>query len=156
VTTAAQKAPPPTENLARLAAGEEIVGQFLAAPNWRQRAMTVRDQLRVAPLMSIYYGKNSDGPITFDSSPAANLQAVSGGITTIGQSGNPVGTNNTHVGMSLSSISGSVAFTDLDVYSAGAGLVVQGTGAFLGAAGASGGTTKRGGLLRGQLGNKGE
>ncbi len=62
VTTA-----PPPSNLARLAAGEEILRQFLQAPNWRQRALTVRDQLRVAPLMSIYYGKNADGPVIFDS-----------------------------------------------------------------------------------------
>lgn len=67
MTTAAQTPAIPTENLARLAAGEDVVRQFLAAPNWRQRALTVRDQLRVAPLMSIYYGKNSDEPVSFDS-----------------------------------------------------------------------------------------
>lgn len=58
---------PRQDNLARLAQGEEAVRLFLAAPNWRQRTQTVRDQLRVAPLMDIYYSKNSDGPITFDS-----------------------------------------------------------------------------------------
>ncbi|MGV3661609.1 MAG: hypothetical protein ACO1TE_15585 [Prosthecobacter sp.] len=67
MTTAAQTPAIPTENLARLAAGEDMVRQFLAAPNWRQRALTVRDQLRVAPLMSIYYSKNSDEPVRFDS-----------------------------------------------------------------------------------------
>lgn len=67
VKTAAPTPTIPTEKLARLAAGEDLVRQFLTAPNWRQRALTVRDQLRVAPLMSIYYSKNSDGPVSFDS-----------------------------------------------------------------------------------------
>lgn len=67
VRTAQRTATPPPANLARLAAGEEILRQFLEAPNWRQRALTVRDQLHVAPLMGIYYGKNSDGPVIFDS-----------------------------------------------------------------------------------------
>ena len=56
-----------SESLAKLAAGEDILRQFLQAPNWQQRALTVRNQLRVAPLMSTYYSKNSDGPILFDS-----------------------------------------------------------------------------------------
>lgn len=67
VKTAAVTPTMPTEKLARLAAGEDMVRQFLAAPNWRQRALTVRDQLRVAPLMSTYYAKNSDEPVGFDS-----------------------------------------------------------------------------------------
>lgn len=67
LTTASASAAPPAGNLARLAAGEDILRQFLAAPNWRQRALTARDQLRVAPLMSTYYSKNADGPIAFDS-----------------------------------------------------------------------------------------
>lgn len=67
VKTASQTPTIPTEKLARFAAGEDMVRQFLAAPNWRQRALTVRDQLRVAPLMSIYYSKNSDEPVSFDS-----------------------------------------------------------------------------------------
>lgn len=54
-------------NLARLAAAEEALRQFLQASNWKQRALLVRDQLRVAPLMSIYYEKNNDGPVMFDS-----------------------------------------------------------------------------------------
>lgn len=67
VKTAALTPAVPTEKLARLSAGEDMLRQFLTAPNWRQRALTVRDQLRVAPLMSIYYGKNSDQPVSFDS-----------------------------------------------------------------------------------------
>lgn len=54
-------------NLARLASAEETLRQFLQAPNWKQRALLVRDQLRVAPLMSLYYEKNADGPVMFDS-----------------------------------------------------------------------------------------
>ncbi|MFN0080465.1 MAG: hypothetical protein ACKVY0_28700 [Prosthecobacter sp.] len=55
------------ENLARLAAAEEVLGKFLQAANWKQRALLVRNNLRVAPLMSIYYAKNADGPTVFDS-----------------------------------------------------------------------------------------
>jgi len=55
------------ENLAKLAAAEETLTKFLQAPNWKQRVSLVRDKLRVAPLMSIYYSKNADGPIEFDS-----------------------------------------------------------------------------------------
>jgi len=54
-------------DLARLVAADEVLRQFLQAPNWKQRALLVRDQMRVAPLMSIYYGKNADGPVLFDS-----------------------------------------------------------------------------------------
>ncbi len=56
-----------TENLARLAAAEEVLGKFLQAENWMQRLLLVRNQLRVASLMSIYYAKNADGPMLFDS-----------------------------------------------------------------------------------------
>lgn len=54
-------------SLAKLAAGEEVLGRFLRAKDWRERALLVRDRLRVAPLMSIYYSKNADGPMEFDS-----------------------------------------------------------------------------------------
>ncbi len=56
-----------TENLARLAAAEEVLGKFLQAPDWKQRVLLARNKLRVAPLMSVYYAKNADGPMTFDS-----------------------------------------------------------------------------------------
>lgn len=54
-------------DLAKLAAAEEIIGKFLETPSWKQRVLLVRDRLRVAPLMSIYYSKNADGPLAFDS-----------------------------------------------------------------------------------------
>ena len=57
----------PSENLAKLAAAEEVLGKFLQAPNWKQRALLVRNKLRAAPLMSLYYAKNADGPTVFDS-----------------------------------------------------------------------------------------
>lgn len=56
-----------TENLARLAAAENVLGKFLQAPDWKQRALLVRNKLRAAPLMSVYYAKNADGPMMFDS-----------------------------------------------------------------------------------------
>lgn len=58
---------PSSDNLARLAAAEAVLGKFLQAPDWKQRALLVRDKLRVAPLMSAYYAKNADGPMPFDS-----------------------------------------------------------------------------------------
>lgn len=54
-------------NLARLAAAEEVIGKFLRAENWKQRALLVRQPKRVEPLMSIFYSKNADGPMAFDS-----------------------------------------------------------------------------------------
>lgn len=54
-------------NLARLAAAEEVIGKFLRAENWKQRAPLVRQATRVEPLMSIFYSKNADGPMAFDS-----------------------------------------------------------------------------------------
>ena len=72
------------------------------------------------------------GPVTFDSNPGtAALDAVSGGNTIIGQPGNPVG----GAGMSLGTVTGSLVFTDLDIFAATSGLTVVGTGAFTGAAG---------------------
>lgn len=57
----------PGGDLAKLAEAEEMLGKFLKAPDWKQRVVMVRDRLRVAQLMSIYYAKNADGPIEFDS-----------------------------------------------------------------------------------------
>jgi len=54
-------------DLAKLAAAEETLTKFLQTPDWRQRVLLVRDQPRVGRLMSIYYAKNADGPIAFDS-----------------------------------------------------------------------------------------
>ncbi|HEX3553996.1 MAG TPA: Ig-like domain-containing protein [Thermoanaerobaculia bacterium] len=79
-----------------------------------------------------------NGPATFDSDPvAANLQPVSGGVTVIGQPGNPVGSSQANGGLVLNQVTGSLSFTDLDIYSAGYGLAVGGTGVFTGAAGTS-------------------
>ncbi len=57
----------PGGDLKKLAAAEEILGQFLQTAEWKKRVLLVRDKLRVAQLMSIYYAKNADGPIAFDS-----------------------------------------------------------------------------------------
>lgn len=57
----------PGGDLAKLAAAEEVLAKFLQTPEWKKRVMLVRDRLRVAPLMSIYYAKNADGPIAYDS-----------------------------------------------------------------------------------------
>jgi hypothetical protein len=54
-------------NLAKLAAAEDVIGKFLQAADWKQRVLLVRNKLRVAPLMSIYYAKNADGPLPYDS-----------------------------------------------------------------------------------------
>lgn len=54
-------------DLAKLAAAEEVIGKFLETPTWKERVLLVRDRLRVAPLMSLYYSKNADGPQAFDS-----------------------------------------------------------------------------------------
>ncbi|MHB1082952.1 MAG: hypothetical protein ACYC67_26385 [Prosthecobacter sp.] len=54
-------------DLAKLAAAEEVIGKFLETPTWKERVLLVRDRLRVAPLMSLYYSKNADGPLAFDS-----------------------------------------------------------------------------------------
>lgn len=62
-----ESSPGSSGNLAKLAAGEEALVKFLEAADWKQRAMVVRDRLRVAPLMGAYYAKNADGPIGFDS-----------------------------------------------------------------------------------------
>jgi hypothetical protein len=57
----------PGGDLKKLAAAEEVLTKFLQTPSWKQRVLLVRDQLRVAKLMSLYYSKNADGPIEFDS-----------------------------------------------------------------------------------------
>lgn len=65
--TAMPETPVSTENLAKLAAAQDVLTKFLQTPTWKQRVTLVRDKLRVAPLMSLYYAKNADGPISFDS-----------------------------------------------------------------------------------------
>ena len=66
------------------------------------------------------------GPLTFDSTPGAPYNQVSGGTTVIGASGNGVG----GAGMVLTNVSGDLAFTDLDIFAdGGAALSVTGTGA---------------------------
>ncbi len=78
------------------------------------------------------------GPAIFDANPSTGaLDVVSGGLTMIGQSGNPVGSGITHAGMHFFQVTGSLSFTDLDIFSAGYALFVQGTGAFTGVAGTS-------------------
>jgi hypothetical protein len=62
----------------------------------------------------------------FDAVPGGAYDQVSGGTTVIGASGNGVG----GAGMVLGSVSGDLAFTDLDIFAdGGAGLRVTGTGA---------------------------
>jgi len=56
-----------TANLAKLAAAEDVLGKFLQASDWTQRVLLVRNKLRAAPLMSIYYAKNADAPLAYDS-----------------------------------------------------------------------------------------
>ena len=64
-------------------------------------------------------------PITFDATPGAGYNTVSGGTTTIGVSGDGVGTN----GLLLSNIAGDLNFADLDVFASnGSAVVVSGTG----------------------------
>jgi hypothetical protein len=65
--TAAPGSSDSTANLAKLAAAEDVLGKFLRASNWKERALLVRNKLRVAPLMNLYYAKNADGPLEFDS-----------------------------------------------------------------------------------------
>lgn len=54
-------------NLAKLADAEEALRKFLQATDWKQRVLLVRNKLRAAPLMDIYYSNNADGPMAFDS-----------------------------------------------------------------------------------------
>ncbi len=62
----------------------------------------------------------------FDAVPGGGYDTVSGGTTVIGVSGNGVGAS----GMVLASVSGDLAFTDLDIFAdGGAALRVTGTGA---------------------------
>jgi hypothetical protein len=62
----------------------------------------------------------------FDAVPGGGYDTVSGGTTVIGISGNGVGAS----GMVLGSVSGDLAFTDLDIFAdGGAALRVTGTGA---------------------------
>jgi VCBS repeat-containing protein len=68
----------------------------------------------------------------FDATPGGGYQTVSGGTTVVGASGNGVGAS----GVVMTSISGDLAFTDLDIFaSGGAALRITGTGAVNVAAG---------------------
>jgi hypothetical protein len=53
----------------------------------------------------------------FDAIPGGGYEVVSGGGTTIGESGNPVG----GAGLHLSNVTGNLSFSDLDIYAAGSG-----------------------------------
>ena len=64
-------------------------------------------------------GIRVSGSVTFDGTPGGAFQAVSGGTTSIGASGNGVGGS----GMVLTNVSGDLSFTDLDIFaSSGTGL----------------------------------
>jgi hypothetical protein len=72
------------------------------------------------------------GPVVFDVTPGGALNPVSGGVTTIGSTGNGVG----GAGLVVTQMTGSLQFGDLDVVAdAGAALSVTGTGTFTGATG---------------------
>ncbi len=63
-------------------------------------------------------------PVLFDAVVGGSFDTVSGGITTIGQSGNGVGQS----GMVLNNVQGDLNFTDLDIYAdGGTALSVNGT-----------------------------
>jgi VCBS repeat-containing protein len=62
---------------------------------------------------------------TFDAVPGGGIDAVSGGTTVIGASGDPVG----QAGLTISGMTGTLNFTDLDIFAnGGTGLGVAGTG----------------------------
>ncbi len=66
------------------------------------------------------------GAATFDGTAGAPFNQVAGGTTVIGASGNGVGAG----GMTLSNVSGDLAFTDLDIFAdGGAAFTLTGTGA---------------------------
>ncbi len=63
---------------------------------------------------------------TFDATAGGAYNQVAGGATAVGTLANPVG----GAGIVLTNVSGDLAFTDLDIFSAnGAGLLMSGTGA---------------------------
>jgi hypothetical protein len=63
---------------------------------------------------------------TFDATAGGAFNQVSGGTTSVGSGANPVG----GAGVVLTNVSGDLAFTDLDIFSAnGSGLFLTGTGA---------------------------
>jgi hypothetical protein len=63
---------------------------------------------------------------TFDATAGGTFQTVSGGTTTIGASGNPVGAN----GIVLTTVKGDLSFTDLDIFAnSGTAFKLTGTGA---------------------------
>ena len=71
---------------------------------------------------------------TFDATPGSNFQTVSGGTTTIGAAGAGNGVGGS--GIVLTSVSGDLSFTDLDVFAdGGTGLFVSGSTAYTSSAG---------------------
>jgi len=78
-------------------------------------------------------GINIIGPyVIFDATPGGSYEAVTGGTTRIGQSGNGVGLS----GMLLTSVSGDLSFTDLDIFASnGAGLQASSPSVYTGSAG---------------------
>ncbi len=64
--------------------------------------------------------------VIFDATPGGSYAVVSGGTTALGASGNPVN----GPGLTLTNVSGDVAFTDLDIYAGGAALSGSGSGSF--------------------------
>jgi VCBS repeat-containing protein len=80
--------------------------------------------------------------VTFDATPGGAINKVTGGITSIGQVGNPVG----GAGFSVTASQGNLFFNDLDVFSAaGTALAVNGAGSGLtfGVTPSSGGGSSR-------------
>ncbi|PKN94770.1 MAG: hypothetical protein CVU44_02890 [Chloroflexi bacterium HGW-Chloroflexi-6] len=74
----------------------------------------------------------SANTVIFDATPGGSFDLVSGGTTTVGASGNGVGSS----GMMLTSVSGNLSFTDLDIVaSGGTGLSATSGVAYTGSAG---------------------
>ncbi len=64
--------------------------------------------------------------VVFDATPGGSYQVVSGGTTVLGVSGNSVD----GPGLTLTNVSGDLAFTDLDIFADGAALSGSGSGSF--------------------------
>ncbi|MEZ5384566.1 MAG: hypothetical protein R3F13_03515 [Prosthecobacter sp.] len=54
-------------DLAKLAAGQEVVEKFLQAATWQERLAFVRNGQRVEGMMRKFYEQHADGPTSFDS-----------------------------------------------------------------------------------------
>ena len=64
--------------------------------------------------------------VIFDATPGGSYNVVSGGTAALGVSGNPVD----GPGLTLTNVSGDLAFTDLDIYATSAALNGSGSGSF--------------------------